>query len=281
MNILEVKNLVKSYSSFQLKNINFSIEKGKIVGLIGRNGAGKTTLLKCLLNFINYEGEIKFFGVPFKENEQEIKEKIGFVSGCFDYYSLKTIKQITKAISIFYSKWDNEKYHHYLNLFNLDENKKIKELSQGMKVKYSIALALSHNAEFLILDEPTSGLDPISREEFCDIVLNLSKAGVTVLFSTHITTDLNKIADEIIYISNGEILLNSNLNEVLNDYKIIKFKNLEDVDNLSYKIIGLKEVKNGYEGLIKLEDCNKTSLEYDNASLEDIMIHFELEEKMK
>lgn len=148
-----------------------------------------------------------------------------------------------------------------------------------MKVKYSIALALSHNAEFLILDEPTSGLDPISREEFCDIILNLSKAGVTVLFSTHITTDLNKIADEIIYISNGEILLNSKLSKVLNNYKIIKFNNVEDLANLLDKIIGLKEVKNGYEGLIKLEDCNKNAQKYENASLEDIMIHFELKEK--
>lgn len=277
MKVLEVENLVKKYSSFELKNVSFFIEEGHIVGLIGRNGAGKSTILKSILNLIQSDGRIEFFGLNFRENEQEIKENIGFVSGGFDYYQLKTIKAISKATSIFYSKWDDQKYREYLNFFGLDENKKIKELSEGMKVKFSITLALSHNAKLLIMDEPTSGLDPLSREEFCDLILDLvKKTGVTVLFSTHITSDLMRISDDLIYVSNGEVLMSDTLENVLNAYKLIKFDAESDICALKEQIIGLKQVKNGFEGLIK-SDAKTENLNVSVPSLDEIMVHLEIE----
>lgn len=277
MKVLEVENLVKKYSSFELKNVSFFIEEGHIVGLIGRNGAGKSTILKSILNLIQSDGRIEFFGLNFRENEQEIKENIGFVSGGFDYYQLKTIKAISKATSIFYSKWDDQKYREYLNFFGLDENKKIKELSEGMKVKFSITLALSHNAKLLIMDEPTSGLDPLSREEFCDLILDLvKKTGVTVLFSTHITSDLMRISDDLIYVSNGEVLMSDTLENVLNAYKLVKFDAESDIGALKEQIIGLKQVKNGFEGLIK-SDAKTENLNVSVPSLDEIMVHLEIE----
>lgn len=277
MKVLEVENLVKKYSSFELKNVSFFIEEGHIVGLIGRNGAGKSTILKSILNLIQSDGRIEFFGLNFRENEQEIKENIGFVSGGFDYYQLKTIKAISKATSIFYSKWDDQKYRGYLNFFGLDENKKIKELSEGMKVKFSITLSLSHNAKLLIMDEPTSGLDPLSREEFCDLILDLvKKTGVTVLFSTHITSDLMRISDDLIYVSNGEVLMSDTLENVLNAYKLIKFDAESDICALKEQIIGLKQVKNGFEGLIK-SDAKTENLNVSVPSLDEIMVHLEIE----
>ncbi len=277
MKVLEVENLVKKYSSFELKNVSFFIEEGHIVGLIGRNGAGKSTILKSILNLIQSDGRIEFFGLNFRENEQEIKENIGFVSGGFDYYQLKTIKAISKATSIFYSKWDDQKYRGYLNFFGLDENKKIKELSEGMKVKFSITLALSHNAKLLIMDEPTSGLDPLSREEFCDLILDLvKKTGVTVLFSTHITSDLMRISDDLIYVSNGEVLMSDTLENVLNAYKLVKFDAESDIGALKKQIIGLKQVKNGFEGLIK-SDAKTENLNVSVPSLDEIMVHLEIE----
>lgn len=277
MKVLEVENLVKKYSSFELKNVSFFIEEGHIVGLIGRNGAGKSTILKSILNLIQSDGRIEFFGLNFRENEQEIKENIGFVSGGFDYYQLKTIKAISKATSIFYSKWDDQKYRGYLNFFGLDENKKIKELSEGMKVKFSITLALSHNAKLLIMDEPTSGLDPLSREEFCDLILDLvKKTGVTVLFSTHITSDLMRISDDLIYVSNGEVLMSDTLENVLNAYKLVKFDAESDIGALKEQIIGLKQVKNGFEGLIN-SDAKTENLNVSVPSLDEIMVHLEIE----
>lgn len=277
MKVLEVENLVKKYPSFELKNVSFSIDQGHIVGLIGRNGAGKSTILKSILNLIQSDGRIEFFGLNFRENEQEIKENIGFVSGGFDYYQLKTIKAISKATSIFYSKWDDQKYRGYLNFFGLDENKKIKELSEGMKVKFSITLALSHNAKLLIMDEPTSGLDPLSREEFCDLILDLvKKTGVTVLFSTHITSDLMRISDDLIYVSNGEVLMSDTLENVLNAYKLVKLDAESDIGALKEHIIGLKQVKNGFEGLIK-SDAKTENLNVSAPSLDEIMVHLEIE----
>ena len=277
MKVLEVENLVKKYSSFELKNVSFFIAEGHIVGLIGRNGAGKSTILKSILNLIQSDGRIEFFGLNFRENEQEIKENIGFVSGGFDYYQLKTIKAISKATSIFYSKWDDQKYREYLNFFGLDENKKIKELSEGMKVKFSITLALSHNAKLLIMDEPTSGLDPLSREEFCDLILDLvKKTGVTFLFSTHITSDLMRISDDLIYVSNGEVLMSDTLENVLNAYKLVKFDAESDIGALKKQIIGLKQVKNGFEGLIK-SDAKTENLNVSVPSLDEIMVHLEIE----
>jgi len=275
-NILTVKNLCKKYEKFSLDNVSFSLEKGKITGFIGRNGAGKTTTLKSLLNFVHPDSaDIKFFGKTFEEAENEIKQKIGFVSGGVNYYAKSKIKSITNTTKRFYNNWDDKAYLKYLELFKVDENKTPSMLSDGMKVKYSLALALSHNAELLILDEPTSGLDPVSRDELLDIFLKLSEDGITILFSTHITSDLDKCADNIIYIKNGQILAESNIDKYVQSYRVLEL-NDDKAQELKDKLIGCKKSKHGYSALIKADDCRGIE-GTQPADLEAIMIHIEKE----
>lgn len=207
MNIVEVSHLEKAYSSFHLQDVSFSIQPGRITGFIGRNGAGKTTTIKSMLNLVHpNRGDILFFGIPFTSHEADIKKRIGYSTGTVSWYPRKKIRDIVGIVSRFYETWDNESYRSYLRLFKLDENKTPLELSEGMKVKLNLLIALSHRAEILILDEPTSGLDPFSRDELLGIFNELKEQGVAVFFSTHITSDLEKCADDIIYISNGHII---------------------------------------------------------------------------
>ena len=205
--VLSVRKLNKSYAKFAIKDISFELKKGCIMAFIGRNGAGKTTTIKSMLNFIHTDsGEIEFFGLDNIKNQQEIKNRIGYSGGGVDFYLNKKLKDIARYTKPFYENWDNEAYEKYVNVFNLDESKRVKELSAGMRVKFNLAIALSHNAEILILDEPTSGLDPVSRDEFLDIIQKLSKRGVTTFFSTHITSDLEKCATHVTYIKEGQIV---------------------------------------------------------------------------
>lgn len=217
--VLEINNLCKKYPSFSLKNVSFSIEKGSIMGFVGRNGAGKSTTLRSLLNFVHPDsGSVKIFGMDFNDAEDIIKQRIGYASSGTDYYPRKTIGQIIACTKLFYPNWNDDVCNSYLDKFNLDPSKKICQLSEGMKVKFHLVLALSHGAEFLILDEPTSGLDPVSREELVIIFKKLAKQGVTILFSTHITSDLEKCADHITYIKKGEILASKSTEDFLADY---------------------------------------------------------------
>ena len=204
MAILEVNGLTKRYPSFLLDGVTFSMEKGRIMGLIGRNGAGKTTTLKSIFNLVHPDGgSIRMFGLSMPEDEREIKQRIGFAGGAVDYYRRKKLKDIVAVTRCFYDNWDDGVYRRYLSAFSLDEEKTPLQLSEGMRVKFNLALALSHHAELLILDEPTSGLDPVSRAELLDTFLYLKDNGVSILFSTHITTDLEKCADDITYIARG------------------------------------------------------------------------------
>ena len=206
MNIVELKEVCKTYPAFRLDRVSFSLEEGKITGFIGRNGAGKTTAIKSMLNLIHIDsGEVLFFGMPLAGNEREIKQRIGYSTGTVSSYPRKTIRQIVAITKTFFRGWDEAAYRRYMTLFGLDETKKPIELSEGMKVKFNLVLALSHGARVLILDEPTSGLDPFSRDELLDIFRELAGDGVTILFSTHITSDIEKCADNIIYISRGRI----------------------------------------------------------------------------
>lgn len=304
MSVLKVENLCKSYETFALKNVSFTLESGKITGFIGRNGAGKTTTLKSILGFLHTDdGRIYFDNKEFKENEFDIKQEIGYVSGGFSFYPTKKLKTITCVTKSFYDTWDDALYEKYMKMFKLDERKTPSKLSEGMKVKYSICLALSHHAKLLILDEPTSGLDPISRDELMDIFLKLQDSGTTILFSTHITSDLEKCADNIIYIQNGQIIAEDSIKNFVNSYKLVEFKNdpkyfnkisKSQKDNL---FIGYKRTKKGYTALIKSEDAKKllkkgdsmspdneiTAFENDileikNADLETIMVHLEKED---
>ena len=208
MSICEVRNLCKDYPSFSLSDVSFTLESGTITGFIGRNGAGKTTTIKSMLGHVHPSGgEIEYFGMPFAGNENAIKQRIGYSTGAVNYYPKKKLKELVSFTKGFYDTWDEESYRKYLDLFDLDENKSPSELSEGMKVKYNLLLALSHRAELLILDEPTNGLDPFSRDELCELFVLLKEHGVTVLFSTHITSDLEKCAEHIIYIRRGKIIL--------------------------------------------------------------------------
>lgn len=206
MSIVEVKNLHKDYPSFRLNDVSFTLETGRITGFAGRNGAGKTTTIKSMLNLIHPDsGEITFFGMPLVGNEAEIKQRIGYSTGTVSWYPRKKLKDIVSVTRSFYQSWDETAHRKYRELFRLDENKTPKELSEGMKVKFNLLLALSHRAKVLILDEPTSGLDPFSRDELLEIFMGLRDDGVSVFFSTHIISDLEKCADDIVYISGGTI----------------------------------------------------------------------------
>lgn len=206
MSIVTVRNLCKRYPAFTLDRVSFDLEPGRITGFIGRNGAGKTTTVKGMLNLVRPdEGEILYFGKPFRENESEIKSRIGYSTGTVSWYPRKRLRDIASVVRSFYPVWDDTAYRRYLDLFGLDESKTPLELSEGMKVKWNLLLALSHNAEALILDEPTSGLDPFSRDELLEVLIALRDSGIAVLFSTHITSDLEKCADDILYIREGRI----------------------------------------------------------------------------
>lgn len=204
---VEVQDLVKKYPSFELKNVSFGLQEGRITGFIGRNGAGKTTTIKSMLNIIHPEsGMVRYFGSSFAGHEAEIKKRIGYSTGTVSWYPRKKIRDIADIVKVFYDTWDEEAYRKYLSFFSIDETKTPLELSEGMKVKVNLMLSLSHRAEVLILDEPTSGLDPFSRNELLNIFTGLRREGVTVFFSTHIISDIEKCADDIVYISGGKII---------------------------------------------------------------------------
>lgn len=208
MNVLEVRELRKMYPAFTLKDVSLDVPQGAIVGFIGRNGAGKSTTLKSILGLVHPDGgTVRAFGLDYAANEAAIRRRIGVVLGGIDFYPKKRVGVITDVTRRFYSNWDEDKYRHYLELFAIDESKRVDQLSSGMKVKYMIALALSHSAELLILDEPTSGLDPVSRDELVELFRRIVADGTrSILFSTHITSDLEKCASHIAFIKDGEML---------------------------------------------------------------------------
>lgn len=209
MALCEIRNLRKTYTSFTLSELSFQLNAGRIVGFIGRNGAGKTTTIKSMLGLVHPDGgEIDYFGLPFSQHEKQIKQRIGYSTGAVNYYPKRKIKDIVAVTRMFFDTWNEETYREYLSLFALDESKMPSELSEGMRVKFNLLLALSHKSEILILDEPTSGLDPFSRDELLDIFAELKKRGVSILFSTHITSDIEKCADDILYIRDGKLVAN-------------------------------------------------------------------------
>lgn len=274
MNALEVKGLTKVYPEFTLDKVSFCVPQGHISGLIGRNGAGKSTTIKGILRLIAAEGDVAVFGRDIIKDEMAVKQMIGYVGGGFRYYPMNTLAAISKAYAPFYPTWNQGKYKKFLAQFGLSERKKVKELSEGMKVKFALALALSHGAKLLIMDEPTSGLDPLSREEFCDIVLQLVREeGVSVLFSTHITSDLMRIADDIVYISQGKLLAACPLKELLGKYRLARFCSLADA--MAAKAIGVKAVKEGYEGLLPRDMQISTNVTVSDATIDNIIVHLE------
>ena len=273
--MIELKQVTKEYGrSAILKNITLTVAEPGIYCLLGRNGAGKSTTIKGILQLIATEGDVAVFGKNMDVDELAAKQMIGYVGGGFRYYPMNTLVSIRKAYAPFYPAWDQGKYERLLAQFDLSERKKVKELSEGMKVKFALALALSHGAKLLIMDEPTSGLDPLSREEFCDIVLQLVREeGVSVLFSTHITSDLMRIADDIVYISQGKLLAACPLKELLGKYRLARFSSLADAT--AAKAIGVKAVKEGYEGLLPRDMQISTNVTVSDATIDHIIVHLE------
>ena len=221
---LSVKTLSKRYQNFHLQDVSFSLEQGRIMGLIGKNGAGKTTTLKSILNMVKPDaGEITMFGRDFQKDEQSCKQEIGVVFGGIDFYNHKRLSSITEVTRRFYPNWDETAYQKYLTMFELVPSKRVKELSSGMKVKYMLSLALSHKAKLLILDEPTSGLDPVSRDDLLGLFREIVKDGErSILYSTHITSDLEKCADDITYIKDGQLVKSADKTTFINSFKHLR-----------------------------------------------------------
>lgn len=224
MNALTVEGLTKTYPSFTLDNVSFSLGQGRIMGLIGKNGAGKTTTLKAILNLISPDGgAIEILGLPCPEHEMACKQKMGVVLGGIDFYRDKKLTAITDVTRRFYPSWDEDAYRRYLAEFSLEPDKRVRELSAGMRVKYLIALALSHHAELFLFDEPTSGLDPVSRDELLTLFRALVVDGTrSILYSTHITSDLEKCADDITYIKDGKILISAEKSVFLSSFQHLR-----------------------------------------------------------
>ena len=277
-NVLTVEKLNKKYPAFSLKDVSFKVEAGQIMGFIGRNGAGKTTTLKSIMNLIHYEsGKIKAFGTDMTENELANKQRIGFALSELNYYPNKTIRQLVNVTKRFYKNFDENKFYEVCKIFNLDLDKKLEELSSGMKVKYSVAIALSHQAELLILDEPTSGLDPVSREEILDIFREIVKnKDRAILFSTHITSDLDKCATNITYIHDGEIAYTGTKQDFVDSYLYVKDTSCNK--DLEKEYISFKELDGYIEGLISIDKKDiflKNKIKPKEPDLDQIMVYLE------
>lgn len=275
--VITLKDFEKKYDTgFLLGEFNLSLPSGMIIGLIGENGAGKTTLIKSLLNIITkYEGKIKIFGRDSKKEETLIKEEIGVVLDNMFFPEILSIKDIDSIMSGIFNNWDSKLFYEYLSEFHLEKKSVIKSLSKGMRKKLEIATALSHHPKLLILDEPTSGLDPVVRKEVLDIFLKfISDEEHTILLSTHITSDLEHIADEIVFLDHGKILLEEYTTDILEHYGILKcdidfFSNISKEDIISFQ-------KNKYDYQILVKEKEKIRKKYkncvmDNITLEDLM----------
>ena len=279
-NIIEFRNVVKKYPNFSLNEIIFDIPKGYITGFIGPNGSGKTTSIKLLLSMaFRDSGEIFINDSLIEENNY--LANIGIVMD--DSFLMKDwyIKDISKIISPFFKAWDEDLFNNYLRRFNIDKSYKVEELSKGMTIKLMLATALSHDAKLLILDEPTSGLDPSSREEICDILQDyVQDDNRSVLFSTHITSDLDAIADNIVFILNGQIIYSGLKDDLLSKYKVIK-GGIEDLNNLDLKaLIGIKKSDYSFEALVAANfKSNSNNIIEETCSLEEIILFFNREEK--
>ena len=278
MDVLEVKGLCKTYPAFTLDHVSFHVGRGRICGFIGRNGAGKSTTLGSLTGLVHPDaGEARFFGMDLRGSETAVKRKTGFVSSGVNYYPNRKLRTITSVTRAFYPDWDEAAYERYMKLFHLDEAKTPAQLSAGMKVKYALALALSHRAELLILDEPTSGLDPVSRDELLDIFMQLSSEGKSILFSTHITSDLDKCADDIVYIQRGRILAEETLDDFVAAYRLVEFDAAALTPAQREALVGEKRVKHGFSALTRAENAALFP-NVREATLEEIMVHLEKEE---
>lgn len=278
--MLSVKNLCKRYEKFELSNVSFELPKGYIMGFIGANGAGKTTTIKSLLNLVKRDsGEITIFGKSISDSENEIKQHIGFSSGSMTFYSRKKISSLIDVYKRFFTEWSDSTFFEYMKKFHIDINKTVSQLSQGMQTKLSVAMALSHNAKLIILDEPTSGLDPIARVELLEILQSIVADGEhSILFSTHITSDLDKCADYILFIKEGKIIENATKDDLIDSYALVMGK-ISELSSIESRLVGVRPNAFGFQGLIKRADLLPTdTIEVAKPNIEDIMVYHIKEE---
>lgn len=278
-NLLELTNVSKEFTGFKLNNINFTLPKGYIMGLVGPNGAGKTTTIQLILNMLEKNtGDILVFGKDNIKHEKTIKKNIGVVFDTVFYVSSWTIKDTEKAVSMFYKEWDHDLFVKMIKRFKLPMYKKVRELSRGMQMKLMLACAFSHNAKLLILDEPTSGLDPVTRDEFLGILQEYIESGErSVLFSTHITSDLERVADYITVLNQGNLVFSGSTEDLLEGYRIIKGSPADLTTELEADMIGMRKTGVGFEGLIDAKKHqiipNNKKYIIEKASIDDIVIH--------
>ena len=260
-NALEVSNLRKTYTGFKLDSVSFTLPAGYIMGFVGQNGAGKTTTIRCILNMaVREAGEIKIFGLDNIKNESAVKQELAAVFDDIFFVESWRVREVEKAVKGFYNEWDVKLYSDYIKRFDLPADKRVKELSRGMKMKLMLAVAMSHGAKLLILDEPTGGLDPVARNELLDILRDYIADGEkSVFFSTHITSDLEHIADYITLIDRGKIFYTGTKDGLLEHFLVVKGRSADLKDGLTEKLTGLTVNAAGFSGLIRASETEALS----------------------
>lgn len=280
MNAIEIKNLRKDFDNFSLKIEDLKIPEGFVTGFIGPNGSGKTTTIKLILNMLRKDkGSIKLFGKEYKGDDLSVKEHLGVVSEFNGYLQESKLRSIKKSLSVFYKNWDEKLYKRYIKEFELNENKVYKELSKGQQKKFEIIMTLSHRPKIIIMDEPTSNLDPLVRNEVLEMLQErIEEDNATVFFSTHITSDLDKIGDYLVFIYKGKIFLADDKDNILQNHVIVKGKNELLQKDTEEIFISVNKNSFGFEGLVKNREkayeLFGEEVVYDKPNLEDILTYY-------
>lgn len=276
-NILEVSRVNKAFKDFALQDVSFSLEKGYIMGFIGPNGAGKSTIIRCIMDLIHIDsGTIKLFGID--DNLTTLKQRVGFVYDQDVFFEELTVEKNKRIVASFSDKWDDALFYQYVKDFGIPLAKPVKSLSKGTKMKFALAVALSHHAELIIMDEPTSGLDPIFRKELLDILQDvIQDENKAIFFSTHITTDLEQIADYITFIVDGKILLCQETEELMDAYILVKGPISLKEEIQACNPVCVKESSVSFEAFMQRENVNtlfsNPKLRMDRPTLEEIMYY--------
>lgn len=276
-NLLEINGLCKSYKEFSLKNVSFNLPKGFIMGFVGQNGSGKTTTIRSILGMANKDsGDIKVFGLDNINDSAEIKQLLGVVFDDIYFARHLNVKQIAAQLRGFYKNWSDDEFFGYIKRFKLPENKKVDTFSRGMKMKLMVAVALSHNAKLLILDEPTSGLDPVARDELLDVLAEyISDENRGILFSTHITADLERIADYITILHNGKVWFTGTKDDLMEKFVVIKGDEADLPDAIRECSMGFHNYRNGFEAMLDTKYLSELpeAIEYEKANIDEILIY--------
>lgn len=280
MNAIEIKNIKKKLDEFELSIGNVEIKKGFITGFIGPNGSGKTTTIKLIMNMLLKDsGTIKIFDKEYEMDDIQTKELVGYVGDIQGYVNESKLKNIKKGIAPFYKNWDDDLYKKYINKFGINENKRYKDLSKGQQKKFDLVMALSHHPKIIIMDEPTANLDPIVRNEFLDILQeHIEKEEATVFYSTHITSDLDKVADYLVFIYNGKVILQGEKDTLIENHKIVRGKkDLLDYDTKK-TLVSYSENSFGFDGLTSnvsnAYEIFGEEVVYDKVNLEDLLVYY-------